>query len=316
MQPSAPRRSFQSYRHEAFLWHDPDDFTAAMVEFVVEGLDGHEPVMVALTFEHMDWLRRGLGAAAAAQVEFVNMAELGRNPARIIPAWRQFVHGQPEPGRPVRGIGEPIWPGRHPQELRECQLHEALLNIAVDPDTPLWLICPYDTGTLDAAVVEEAHRSHPVIVETGTRRGSPLYAGRSHVDTLFAGGLHARPAGVHEAVLTTSNAHQVLSYLKLELFVAGLPLDRSVQLAAATEELALGSLRRGSAQATIRIWSEPDAWICEVVDEMPVADPLIGRGIAADEHEGLWQANQVCDLVQLRSTATGTTVRILAWKQH
>ena len=49
-------------------------------------------------------------------------------------------------GRPVRGIGEPIWPGRRPEELLECQLHEALLNVAVDPEVPFWLICPYDAG--------------------------------------------------------------------------------------------------------------------------------------------------------------------------
>src|SRR6476660_4081731 len=87
MQP-APRRSSQSYRHEAFMWRDPDDFTVTMVEFVVEGIDEHEPVMVALTPEHMGWVQRRLGTAAGAQVEFVDMAELGRNPARIIPAWR------------------------------------------------------------------------------------------------------------------------------------------------------------------------------------------------------------------------------------
>ena len=298
------------------MWRDPDDFTVTMVEFVVEGIDEHEPVMVALTPEHMGWVQRRLGTAAGAQVEFVDMAELGRNPARIIPAWRRFVDRQPEPGQPVRGIGEPIWPERHPQELLECQLHEAMLNIAINPDTPLWLICPYDTGMLSAAVVEEAHRSHPVLTETGSWRGSPLYAGRSHVDTLLAGNLQTAPAEVHQAVLTRDNAHQILSYIKLELFVAGLPLDQSAQLAAATEQLALGSLRRGATQATISIWSDPDAWICEVVDDKPVADPLIGRGIAPDEHEGLWQANQVCDLVQLRSGSTETTVRILAWKHH
>ena len=32
------------------------------------------------------------------------MAELGRNPARIIPAWQDFVAAHAGPDRPVRGI--------------------------------------------------------------------------------------------------------------------------------------------------------------------------------------------------------------------
>lgn len=85
------------------------------------------------------------------------MHELGRNPARIIPAWQRFVDGAG--GRPVRGIGEPIWPGRRAEELLECRLHGALLNVAVDPGLPFWLRCPYDTRQLSPGVVEEAFRS-------------------------------------------------------------------------------------------------------------------------------------------------------------
>jgi hypothetical protein len=44
--------------------------------------------------------------------------------------------------------------------------------VAVDPDTPLWLLCPYDVATLPDEVIEEAHRSHPVIVGPQSHRGS------------------------------------------------------------------------------------------------------------------------------------------------
>ena len=40
------------------------------------------------------------------------METLGRNPARIISAWHDFVAAHGGAGRPLRGIGEPIWPGR------------------------------------------------------------------------------------------------------------------------------------------------------------------------------------------------------------
>src|SRR5688572_4997019 len=102
----APARSRQSYRHEAFLWRDPADFTATLVSFIEEGLAGGEPVIVALTPQHTQWLHDALSGPAADRVEFVDMTRLGGNPARIIPAWRRFVAAHSEPLQPARGIGE------------------------------------------------------------------------------------------------------------------------------------------------------------------------------------------------------------------
>jgi hypothetical protein len=309
-----PLRERQSYRHEAYLWDSAADFTAAMVAFVEEGLESGEPVMVALIPEHIQWLQDGLTGRSVDQVEFVDMTQLGRNPARIIPAWREFVTSRSEPGRPVRGIGEPIWPGRHPQDLLECQLHEALLNVAIDPDTPLWLICPYEVPALGQEVVEEAHRSHPLIVEAESHRGSAHYAGRGHVDALFGQSLSTPLGSPRQAVYTQQTIHRLAAYVRLELYVAGLSVDRAKHLAATTQLLAEGSMHRGSPDVTVRIWSDNDAVTCEVTDRVPLTDPLYGRQVPTDEHEGLWKANQACDLVQLRSTTTGTTIRIISWK--
>ena len=131
-----PVRERQSYRHEAFLWTEPSDFTDQMAPFVAEGLADGEPVMVAVRSDRARWLRRALGPRAH-KVEFVDMAQLGRNPARIIPAWMKFLDQRSEPDRPARGIGEPVWPGRRTAEVVECQFHEALLNVAVDPEDPV-----------------------------------------------------------------------------------------------------------------------------------------------------------------------------------
>jgi hypothetical protein len=113
----APVRSQQSYRHEAFLWHDASDFTAGIVPFITDGLEAGEPVMVAVGALHTKWLRDALDGQA--DVEFVDMEQLGRNPAQIIPAWQQFLNTGSGRFRPVRGVGEPIWPGRRPEELVE-----------------------------------------------------------------------------------------------------------------------------------------------------------------------------------------------------
>lgn len=283
-----------------------------MTPFITDGVEAGEPVMVAVIPEHRDWLQTALNGQAE-KVKFVDMSKLGHNPARIIPAWQEFL--DEHEGRPVRGIGEPIWPGRRPAELHECQLHEALLNVAVDPEIPFWLVCPYDAEALDADVVEEAHRSHPVIVEADSYSGSVSYGGRAHVDSLFGAEL-SDPAGVPIiTTFTSANVGRLVAYLRLELYVAGLTAGKASQLAEATHRLALSSLHRGAAEGRVRVWSTPDALVCEVSDESVVDDLLHGRRTPfGTDHDGLWQANQLCDLVQLRSTPNGTTVRVHAWR--
>ena len=215
----------------------------------------------------------------------------------------------------MRGVGEPIWPGRRPAELAECQLHEALLNVAVDPEIPFWLVCPYDAESLSPEIVEEAHRSHPVIVEADEYHGSARYAGRAHVDTIFGGDLPPLAPEPITTTVTAANAERLEAYLRLECYVAGLPADKAAQLAEAARHLAEGSLHRGASDVTVRVWNQPDAVTCELSDRTVVTDLLHGRRTPlADEHDGLWFANQLCDLVQLRSTPTETTVRVHAWR--
>ena len=312
--PLESARSQQCYRHEAFLWRDASDFTASLVAFIREGLEAGEPIMVAVTPQHVEWLRDALDGQSD-QVEFFDIRELGRNPAQLIPAWQQFLDTRSERIHPVRGIGEPIWPGRRPEELLESQLHEALLNISVDPEIPFWLICPYDAETLSAAVVEEAHRSHPVIVDAVSYQGSARYAGREHADSMFATDLPQLAGQSTTTVFTAHSVSRLQSYIRLELHWAGLHADKAARLAAATQWLALSSLHRGATEVTIQIWDRRNAWICEVTDGTTVRDVLLGRRMPSNhDHEGLWHANQLCDLVQIRSSSTGTHVRVHAWK--
>ena len=243
------------------------------------------------------------------------MRELGRNPARIIPAWQQYLESHCAGGRPLRGIGEPIWAGRGLDELRECQLHEALLNVAVDPRTPFWLVCPYDTSRLDPAVIDEAHRSHPVIVEADSYRGSVGYAGRAHVDSMFAAALPTLAEEPTVISFTASDIGRLFALVALKLYVAGIPADKSADVAAAAQQLAESSVQRGAGHGTVRIWQQPNAIVCEVADVpcWPIRWPGAER-LGPASPMPLWFANQLCDLVQLRSAEFGTTVRVHTWR--
>jgi anti-sigma regulatory factor (Ser/Thr protein kinase) len=308
-----PVRPHSSYRHEAFLYRGEDEFLDSTVAFVQEGLDLDQPVMVAVVGQRLAPLRAAVGEDAP--VRWVDMADLGANPGRIIPAWRAFV--DEHDGQPVRGVGEPVWAGRRPAEVVECQLHEALLNVAVEPDVPLWLRCPYDAEALDDDVLLEASRSHPALVEDGDYRGSLHYGGVDHVDEAFSSPLPTPEGTVDEVAFDRTG----LAGLRTEVFaaagVAGIAPERSAELVLAVTEAATNSVRHGGGSGVLRVWQSDDALVCEVTDAGRVEDPMAGRRAPAPEAEGgrgLWLVHQLGDLVQLRSGEQGTAVRVHTWR--
>src|SRR3954453_20266915 len=161
------------FRHEAMLYDGPETFLAGAAPFIHDAVAADEPIMVAVGAGKLELLRSHLGADAD-RVVCADMAEVGANPARIIPAWQDFVDAHSGSGRPMRGIGEPIWADRSVHELVECQCHEALLNMAFADAPAFHLLCPYDTAQLDPDVIAEAKRSHPYVA------GAPSGAYRGH----------------------------------------------------------------------------------------------------------------------------------------
>lgn len=178
--PSAERRAPERFVHQAVLYDGLETLLPAVLPFIREGIEQGEPVLVAMLPERLTAIEAALGAEAT-RVDFVDMAELGANPACIIPEWRRFLEDAGDEG-PVRGVGEPVWSGRRDVEIEEATLHEALLNLAFDDGPPWQLLCPYDVSVLPAAVIENAVRNHPVALGAGVQVG---YAGHDRALTLF-----------------------------------------------------------------------------------------------------------------------------------
>jgi anti-sigma regulatory factor (Ser/Thr protein kinase) len=241
------------------------------------------------------------------------MERVGRNPARVIPVWRAFVAAHTGGEGPVRGVGEPIRAGRAPDELVESQHHETLLNLAF-ADTPgLWLTCPYDAGCLHPAGIAEARRSHPLVREAGETRRSDDYV---EIAT-DAGPLDDpldEPDGTAIVLeFATDGLRRVRDLVERQADRAGLDGRRTTDLVVAVNELASNSVRHGGGEGRLRVWAEPDRVLCEVRDAGHVRQALVGREQPrplAVNGRGLWLANQLCDLVQLRSSAGGTVVRV------
>ena len=301
-----------AFRHEALLYSGHDGFLGGTLPFIRAGVRAGEPVLAMVSPTKIDLLREALNGESDG-VQFADMHAVGGNPARIIPAWRQFVDDHAAAGRSLRGIGEPIWAERSPAELVECHRHESLLNLAFADGCAMRLLCPYDTDALDPAVIAETHRSHPVIAQNGAERESDLYHGVDAVAAPFAHPLSAPPGDAATLAFTIETLDALRHFVAVYAERIGVDDGRRADLVLAVNEVATNSVLHGGGHGTLLVWREGDTLICDLRDSGVFDRPLAGRerpqpGRAGGR--GLWLANHVCDLVQVRSFSSGTVVRL------
>ena len=299
------------FDHEAVLYEGEEGFLTEMLPYVREGIEAGESVLVAVSKRKIGLMRDELGLDSDA-VEFADMALVGANPARIIPVWRDFVDRHVAGGSAGRGIGEPVWDGRTPEEIVECQHHEWLLNVAFE-DGPAWkLFCPYDVSALDPDVIAAARHSHRAVLAAGTQSSSDHYepdlAGRP-----FIGPLSEVPADAFRLVFRTDGVSGVRRFVSEVGKRSGLGPASTADLALAATELATNTIQHGGGAGMLHVWRDRSSVHCQVTDNGTILDPLVGRirPVAGQQGgRGLWLVNQLCDLVQIRAVPQGTVVRL------
>ena len=305
------------FAHEVVFYDGAAARSEALLPFVCEGVALGEPVLVVQPPGSVESLRRDLRVelgAAADCVELADMAEVGANPACIIPLWRRFVAEHAGAGR-VRGIGEPVWAGRRDDEIVEAQLHEGLVNLAFD-DGPGWhLLCPYDTSRLPAWVIEGARRTHPLVHEAG--RSGDGYRGHDYARQAFGSRLPEAPHTARRYPFTLDDLPEMRARVRRAGRRAGLRANVVDDLVLAAHELATNSVVHAGGHGLLLLWAEADALVVEIRDDGRIDDPLVGRSepdFEALHGRGIWMVNQLCDLVQVRSDDAGTQVRLHAWR--
>jgi anti-sigma regulatory factor (Ser/Thr protein kinase) len=302
------------FEHEAMFYRGDADFLAGLLPFIHDGLERDEAVVVAEPRPRLDLLRDALYGDAPA-VEFLDMAEIGANPARIIGVWADVLDRHSAAGRRLRGVGEPAFVGRRTAELVECRLHELLLNHAFDAGPGWRLVCPYDREHLPRAVTQAALRTHPVRSTSDSRLPSTGYAPGGHM-AAFGERLPAPGDAVLRGGYGPGDVAATRRTVAQWARSCGLPEDRVQVLELAASELASNSIRHGGGAGTVAMWLDESAAVLEFSDAGILTDPLTGRLTPAPDQErgqGLYLVNQLCDLVQLRSCDHGTTVRVITW---
>jgi anti-sigma regulatory factor (Ser/Thr protein kinase) len=316
---AAPSGGAPGFRHTLYPYDGDSGFLAGALAFIDDAVTGGEAVVVAVAEPKQQILRErlaGLGSSRAGAdgpgpaVSFLDVAALGRNPGRLIPAWQDWIAERAVDGRAVRGIGESAWGGPDQVLAAELHYHEWLLNRAFADSPAWWLLCPYDTTVLEPKVLEAAGRCHPLTLTDGALSPSSGYS-----DDPYEFEQLPSPCDPHNVMAYTQGdlaaVREKVSACACELGVCGESLQG---LLVAATEVAANSVRHGGGGGTLRTWSTDSWFVCEFHDSGYISDPLAGRvrpALGQIGGHGLWLTQQLCDLVQIRSTPDeGTTIRL------
>ena len=292
-------------RHVARFYRTHAEYADAVEEFVRTGLARDEPVLVALPDGQ---LPASWQPPAGSAVTLADMRELGRNPARIIPAINSFCSGHG--GRRIRYLGEPVWPSRSPAEVSEAGRHEALLNLAF-AGTEISIMCPYNVTALPAPAIASALSTHPVVRAEDGELYNPDYLEPAGFIAKMGQPLVAPDSA--EALAYDRDLRPVRALVAAVGQQASLDPGRCTDLVIAASEVAANTLRHTRGGGVVRLWSASDEVLCQFEDTGYIADPLAGHWRTpadAAGRQGLWLVNQLCDLAEIRTSELGTTVRL------
>jgi anti-sigma regulatory factor (Ser/Thr protein kinase) len=308
--PSDVSDSDRGFHHQTLIYAGETALLRGTLPFIAEAVAAGEPVLVAVSSARVALLRDAPGVDVE-RVSFADISVLGRNPARLIPAWRQFL--DEHEGQPVRGVSEAIWPGRSAAELTECERQDSLMNLAFDGGQTWRLLCLYDLDGLDEQAIAAARRSHPFITDNGGYHRSEAYLGGGDGPGPFEGALP--PPASRPTEVPFAGADLTPLRGRVRAWASGREVDdeRAERLVLAVNELATNSVRHGGGGGLLLMWAEGETLMCEVRDAGRIDEPLVGLRRPSPDRpsgRGLWLVNRVCDLVQIRSTHSGSAVRI------
>ena len=261
--------------HQALFYRGDDDYIDGVLRFITPGLEAGEPIAVAVPGPRAALLRERLDTLRA-DIEMLDMFELGRNPGRIIPAVQGMLskHG----GRLLHYVGEPIWPGRSPEEIREATRHEALINLAW-PGAEIRVLCPYDAEALEDSVLADAERTHSWVIREGQGSASPSYAATVPLTS--------------EAPLQDPPAHATALHFEARGPGAGpraggrtrrggrlCPRERADDLILAANEVATNTVKHAQGTGRLRVWSTAATVVCQFRGPRPHRGPTPRPGAA------------------------------------
>ncbi|WP_372661399.1 anti-sigma factor RsbA family regulatory protein [Amycolatopsis kentuckyensis] len=292
------------FRHQGCLYGSDAEFLAMAVPFAQDGMRRGEPVLVTTTAANLELLHAVMGADAD-RIAFAESGYIGRRPAKLANALHRYWDRHRSTARTgaVRVLTEPSRTGGAREEA-VWRRTESGFNAAL-AGTRIWMICPYDTRTLDAGVVEEARRTHPECIVAGQVRLSAQF---TPPEEAGAAGV-AAPPGAAELFRFEGDLVAVRRHV----------LDRAGALLRSEDTAALFGVAVGEAIAYLlghgidraAVWVRPAAGrvVCTLHSERPVDGPAF-YGLRRDPGAGLWMTDRICEWLDVSSDAAGCTIEL------
>ena len=305
----------RGFFHETGYYGSDDDFLALTLPFVEGGLTAGEPTVIALD-ERNHGLLAGALEADIERVTVLPASDQYARPAATITLFRELFGGFVADGAAqVRIVGDVPHPGTG-ASWEPWARYEATANLAYD-DFPVWGLCPYDTRTTPAHVLDEVARTHPHVATHG-----PGHAANPSFEDPAAF-LATRPPAPPDPIEVAAPAAVLVGPTPKAARAAvadvaagtGLDAERVNGLVLALSEVVTNAVVHGAAPVTVRAWPDEGRMHVTVTDTGPGPDdPFVGLlhrpGPESIGGHGLWFAHQLCHQVTMARHASGFTVRL------
>jgi transcriptional regulator with XRE-family HTH domain len=162
------------FDHRVLVYGTDEDFTAAAVPFLAEGIERGDRLLAVTTPANSDLLCGELGVRAP-QVEFASWADWYQSPAGALRRYAEYVKKEVTAGALwIRVVADAAWEDASDAELAAWTRYESLVNLSFAA-SPATILCTYDERVLPPDFVAAAHRTHPDVACGRDSTASPEY---------------------------------------------------------------------------------------------------------------------------------------------
>lgn len=292
--------------HEAFLYSRDAELAARCLPFVGEGLARGEEVVVVAGRRLRALLDAALGPATAQLATYIDAETFWSGGHATLQAHDVQLRALERTGRPWRLLGEPVWL-EHP-DGRVWSRFEAVANHCY-ADLPYYSLCVHDTRRLPAEVLADVVRTHPTVWHGGRPVANAHYQEPERYVRSREPGWTPPPADAVSTQVTSARAARQA----VRALVDDARRPRADEIALAVDEVVANALAV-SPTAALRAWTEDGVQVWEVADDGPgLADAVAGYvppSVDAERGRGLWIAWSIADDATVRTSTSGTAVRL------
>lgn len=165
----------QLFEHRVLTYGSDEEFIAAAIPFLEEGLEQSHYLVVVLTEAKQGLVREALGDRSEL-VEFADWADWYRSPKEALRRYGVLVKQRVELGAVwIRVVAEAAWSGTD-SGIDAWTRYESLVNLAF-ASSPATIMCTYDERAFAAEVVAGALSTHPEVACGRETTASASYRG-------------------------------------------------------------------------------------------------------------------------------------------